>query len=55
MKKIEIKPSESSPDKIRLIINVEENISIGVLLEKSELNLIKNEIEEILDSMQNDL
>jgi len=49
MKKIELKSSDLSPGKFRLIINPTEDYSVGIIISKSELNLIKNEIEEILE------
>jgi hypothetical protein len=49
MKKIDIQKSESLPPNYRVIINTEENLSIGILLSKAELNDLKTKIEEILD------
>lgn len=49
MKKIEIKESTIITNKFRLIINVSDDYSVGVLLSKAELNTIKTEIEEVLE------
>lgn len=48
MKKIKIKKSENNPDKTRLIINTNDELSLGIILKKSELNLLKNDIENFL-------
>ena len=53
MKKIEIVESEKERSKYRLIINPEENLSIGVILTKADLNNIKIKIEEILEEAKN--
>lgn len=54
MKKITIKNSESRPSHYRVVINISDDISLGCILSKYELKKLNVEIDEIINTIENE-
>lgn len=50
MKKIQIASSETQPDKFRLILNINDEFSVGSILTKKELKVFYNELRQALEN-----
>jgi transcriptional/translational regulatory protein YebC/TACO1 len=48
MNKIDIIINKERPTQSRLIVNVNEDLSVGVIMKRQDLNKLKHEIENVL-------